>query len=396
MELTKLKIDNFRSIKSATIDQLGRLSIIIGQNGAGKSTLFRGLEFVTRAINGEQPFFPEDRSAYATIPEIDIQAHFRLADKEIDHCISSIVQSEQIALLLKTDSSFQHVLVNSLRDISVKVRYNATSSRHTILLSPIDEPQWLSQFLKKHLSAMDSNALRRDLISLRPVFMKFIVEHIRFLGPIRAPVDFVPPAPVTDFTSDAANLLNAIYHHRAKDTNQYRIWKEAVNKLFPDVEEILTPPDQSKRGQMRDEHGIHHDIPELSLGIRERGIPIAVPKNSLSSGLQEALSILGRIEFADEGSIIVMEEPEIHFHEATLRKLIGVIEGASKVKQIFIVTHSGFFLVDDIRREPSDIIEITRDAGGTHTLKLQTEKDVENAYYRLQGKSFSANPVSDA
>jgi len=53
MQLIAIQVDNYRSIRSQQVTDLGPFNVFIGKNNSGKSNLFVGIEEFFRAISGE-------------------------------------------------------------------------------------------------------------------------------------------------------------------------------------------------------------------------------------------------------------------------------------------------------------------------------------------------------
>ena len=396
VKLTSLEIRNFRSIEHLKVEDLNPFTIFIGPNNSGKSTIFRAIQSVAMILGGAHWFRTSDRSAYASEDTIHIRAEFSIAPPERSEVLGRVYQRAGKVNPREWARALDAAVSEHLTSVNIEIAAQPGTSQPDSYWGYTIQNRYPAEFdhtLQEAVATIIATETKSrggqyspDLVTAGLIdyvtssVRSIIPSRLKFLGPIRNPDPRVEAVASQDFGDDASDFLRSVYHHRGDDTPEYREWRALVQQVFPQLEEILVPPSEKTTN--------------VSLGVKERGIGHPVNMDSMSSGLQEALVILARIVFSPPGCVIAIEEPEIHFHGDSLKKIATLLTEASATKQVLISTHSGFFIVDDIRREPEEIVEVCRTAEhGTRAIRLATEKDVDRAYFRLQGL-HSAEPAS--
>ncbi len=372
MELKEFAIWNFRSIEHLEVLDLQRFTLFIGPNNSGKSTIFRAIQALsTMMLKGDYPLTQSDRSAYTKSSDIRIQAKFAFTPDERNEVLTRAIQNVGPTAQEQWTTLYSHVVKEHLTSVTARLNRDPSSPIRTGV--QIECPSEFDTELLRLSGRIPNPRLIESMSDSIIIGLRQIIGmKLKFLGPIRRPQPQVAAMATEDFDEDALNFLQSVYHHRGDDTPEYREWRALVQRVFPQLEEILVPPRPGST--------------TVSLGFREQGIDHTINLDAMSSGLQEALVILARLVFSPPGSVIAIEEPEVHFHQDSLRKIVTLLTDASKTKQVLLSTHSGFFIVDDISREPEEIVEVYRTTEhGTKAKRLATEEDVDQAYNRLHG-----------
>ena len=101
---------------------------------------------------------------------------------------------------------------------------------------------------------------------------------------------------------------------------------------------------------------------------------ICVPLHLAGTGTQEIVTLLH--ELRNEKPILIIEEPEQHLHPDLSKKVLNHLKEVSNNKQVWISTHSPFFLD---RKDVTSIFSITKKEGKTAATQLLGKEDLKDA-----------------
>src|SRR5260370_34241735 len=82
---------------------------------------------------------------------------------------------------------------------------------------------------------------------------------------------------------------------------------------------------------------------KCTISIEEEGLRSQTNFDKMSTGLHQALILIVAIEIAESGDTICIEEPEIHLHAGSQKRLFNYICQHVNRNQFFITTHSSIF-----------------------------------------------------
>ncbi len=202
---------------------------------------------------------------------------------------------------------------------------------------------------------------------IKTTVVGFIKDKLYFLEPIRNPSVSSKPTESYKMDSSATDLITLIYTYKSKELPEFKEFVTNVKKIMPEISSILVPPNQEV----------------VTIGIKEEGFSDLnyFELSQLSSGLIEALSIVAIITLCPKGSIICIEEPELHFHSHALKELKKIIIDVSKEKQLFFTTHSLAFIGNE---EINKIFLFTKEKGLTKIKRLQTESEIDEVVKEME------------
>jgi predicted ATP-dependent endonuclease of OLD family len=129
-------------------------------------------------------------------------------------------------------------------------------------------------------------------------------------------------------TPDGDNLPQVLETLYLRDRDAFDELEEVIKKLVPEVDGLKA----------------YLEGGETSPMISERGLKSSFHLGEVGTGLQQLLILVLAIFVADEGSIICIEEPEVHHHTQTQRNFFNFLKNQSQTKQILLVTHSSVFV----------------------------------------------------
>lgn len=356
--ITKIVIQNYRSLKEITIDNLKQFNVFIGKNSSGKSHILEALELFFTDLNlfqqtekgfEENLWFDREN----TVP-IQFKIQLRLTEKQIDEVFTKdILKAMTVmeSLKLKTNELMieREISGNRWNNKSILlgdwelVKDNSISKEfHTSVFAakpgfpePVEETKSVPltpESAQKILTKMT------DLIRGKFKLIRTNRESGERPSPGTRPFLIDP---------DTRTYLTAIGQNPARAES--RIWSKH-KKSFQGF--------SSYSLEMRG-GAIHAEIGDLYL-----------PLNLLGGGDQEVL-LLERL-LSESGVIYGIEEPETHLHADYQRKLFNELKSKSKNSQMFVTTHSPIF-VDRIDFEISSIWFVTKEKKMTKVERVNVE-----------------------
>lgn len=361
MRLIGLDIRGFRTLTDISMAPLSPLSVLVGPNNTGKSNVVSALVRMTVPFKGGPTFLSSDFSFLS--PTVDSRVSITL-DLETSELVSAIQRTE-VSWQLTQESLLRHFRpkLGGLTRWTVGARFFPTpvSDRPAQAL-PLVEAPWGKRRLHELLEvapAVEVEALQGRQnrqwteieAELKSQVGGYVSRLISTLGPIRRPATRIQANPADTIQDDASNLAAALYRHWGATDSVFRRLQSSIHYVFPQVEGVVLVPEGN----------------QLRLGIRESGQDIVVPWEAVSSGIAEAACILAGLALAPDGSVVTIEEPEVHFHPAAISRLVKVIVRESARLNILVITHSTELLYDLASTKTIWVATRNRDSRGVPT-----------------------------
>ncbi len=348
--IKELHIKNYKSLKDLKLE-LGRRNVLVGPNMSGKSNLLDCLKFLTQMCIGginsaflDRGGFPEvvwkggdyDPVSFKLIIEIDA--------KEYEYEISIIgsptglISIKKENLLVKTDRQVYTLI--DIKDGQGKVTH-ADGSR---AFTP---------------TGAGASALEFSVPGWEGMIFKEYISRWRFYRLVPSLMKQPNAAVVQSFLAENGNNFSSWFMTlQTSYPGEFRLIKQVAKDVFPDLEEILTPPTQFATTYMTS---------------REKYLKREVSIWHMSDGEIVFLAWLSLI-FAPPSlgaPLYCVEELENHLHPKLLETLVEVLNQRQKelgpnVAQIIATTHSPY-LVDKINLD--DLIVIEKSAGATRCIR---------------------------
>jgi len=155
--------------------------------------------------------------------------------------------------------------------------------------------------------------------------------------------------------SNLAKLLNSIL---GSDPDKFVYLKNEIVKILPFVEKILAPP----KGNV------------ATVNVKEKRLNNPIDLGNISDGITQTLIMVVKILTQEKNSLLMIEEPELHLHASSQRKLFKKIqeEAERENKQFFITTHSTIFTACN---DTTSTFLVVKPEGYTKVIKIH---DTEN------------------
>lgn len=364
MKIKSITLENFRSYKEAIlIEGLSDVNIFIGPNNAGKSNILEALRYIQFLTTGGQLRGYTDMVFDGrTKLNIHLALSFRLSTKERKDFINEIFQdNSQVTPEKILGSAFLSTLIYDVvlgtkglvqEEINVS---NILNGNLTIIKNSIEKNVWTRESLnltdecKKLLKlenikpSLTAKGKRSPVpewrvlvppgISPAPTEYQLLTKTREFTAkwswfqPIRQATPNMPPGEQTQLDSAGSTLVKFLNTLQSNDPDEFVRLKNENLKILPHLRKILAP---LKGGA-------------AVVTVGESGLESSRDLNNVSSGLMQILILVCGILNINPGSIILIEEPELHLHAGSQRRLFELIQREAEQKQFFITTHSSIF-----------------------------------------------------
>lgn len=381
MKITRMRIENFRSIKELDFEPRD-YSVLIGENNSGKSNILRALNLVLGEIwPSERSFSEEDFHNQDTSSDIVIQVFF---DETIEDYPNGF-RVEIAGFELRCKAYKRRVKKKPAG--SLKVDYLCIDKKGKQINYPASALKKGERYTGKWFELRVSND-RREQIPL--IFVDVLREYDKHTPSGRWSVlrrlfnevnkEFIndkAPVKVTLSDGSTANMTRKqAFEYTVKDAYKFlrtASFTEIEQKLAANaLDQMGIEPDEGDVTLKFESHDPTNAYKSLQLYVDELGI--SSPASEVGSGLQSAIVVaIFRTyeELRKEGAIFTVEEPEVFLHPQKARYFESVLQSLSeRGNQVFVTTHSPIF-VQIHKPETVAIVRRTREKG---TYILQRKK----------------------
>ena len=364
MRIKTITLENFRSFKEAIpIEGLSDVNNFIGANNAGKSNILEALRYIQalaqrRSLrNYEEMVFDGDTSK-----NIHISLSFSLSAIERTEFIKQLFQDNpNLRIHEIIESPFLSALILDVvlgnegllrEEISISNIVNGTL---TILKNSLSNHKWLNELLNlreecknvrleninpTHISTSDRSPTPEGWqilivpgISPEPIEAKLIgkirelMGNWRWLEPIRQAAPAMELGEQAQLDSKGGGLVKFLFTLQNNNPEERDRIITEFRRILPEIRIVFA--------RMKEGRAI--------LTVNEKNLNSIRDLSNVSSGLTQTLILVAGILNSKPGSLILMEEPELHLHASSQRKLFELIQRESKEKQFLLTTHSTIF-----------------------------------------------------
>lgn len=364
MKIKNITLENFRSYKEAIhIEDLSDVNIFIGPNNVGKSNILEALRYM-QALTGRNQLRGYTEMVFdgKTKLNVHLTLGFSLSTEERKDIIDELFQDNSHITPEKVlESAFLSTLIFDValgsrglaqEEISVS---NILDGNLTIIENSIEKGQWTYKSLNlstecKKLVELENikpvpkakgkrtpppewSILVAPGISPIPVEYKLLnkirefTTKWRWFQPIRQATVRMTPSEQREVDSGGNNLVQYLNTLQTNDPDEFVRLKNEILDILPHLQKILAP----LRGG------------DAVVTVGENGLTSLMDLSNVSFGLTQILILVFGIMNINPGSIVLIEEPELHLHAGSQRKLFELIQREAEQKQFFITTHSSIF-----------------------------------------------------
>lgn len=328
MNITKVKIINFKSFKNFEFEPYNGMNILVGNNNEGKSTIFEAIHLaLTGFYRGKyirnsftQDIFNEDIindyilniniNNTTPLPKLSIEIFFDDAPELLGTNNSDKEDKAAINFTIEFDSNFDK-------------EYETFVKKGNITTLPIEYYK-----ISWHCSANEDNEMTTRSIPVKSVLIDTSDSNLRN----------------SSDTCISKIIKEKLEEEEIIDISQtYRkVRDEFINSpTIIDINQRLSTEDHLMGNT------IQMDVEMLNKNEWEKSIITKInstPFENVGKGEQSTLKIEMSLtnKKAEKAGIILLEEPENHLTYSKLNRLLNDVEKVSGSKQIFITTHSNF------------------------------------------------------
>lgn len=390
MRLTGLSVKGYKSLRDFNVSEIDPITAFIGANNSGKSALLEVLVYLS--LLTDSPYFErlsrgvdtddwfKDVTTDHSMSPVSVQLELEISPEEVSELQDSLpgikIGPDGLGSQLKFD--FQAGVDDSPRNITVTAAswsyrgqqfpyiYRDGSDLRVINLTDIAQlPPDTALRIRDNLVIGKQSTrvnLGLDAESDDPNLLIIIqlmrwLGGIKWLGPERAFATGVSvQGPVPDELAALPRVLQHLYNN---DRATFDRVEELLRQLVPSIRRILTP--------------INTENMTTSTRLASEHVESALVHSG--HGVSSVLSIIVELTKCQEGTLVLLEEPETSLHPGAQRALLRVFEEFAKKRniQILITTHSPVFARDS-------------ETFGTISVKLQHGGTIAN---KVSGSEFS-------
>jgi predicted ATPase len=365
LNLKRLRIGNYKSIKRIELDNLNNVALLMGRNNAGKSNFLDALKFVSdAAISFEHALESRGRDLTEIIHRkraeetLEFLFDFTLTPPKRVEYVNQLFAGNASMISEALSSEFLSVL--TLKITVEQDRFFDELSTPNITAGPpfvIFSNRGTASRLESMTGQLDTFGKRRgggtELIPLetkpdtiqpyrlrlgRPdeagaesiayelanaVHQQFAT--MEWADPMRRMPTSAPILGEHTVAADGSNLpdvLHWLYNNKPK---QFRKIEMEVSKLVPHLGKLYTPTIQNA----------------ATLGLIDSSDEdLVYSMDQMSFGTRSLVAIVAKVVLAKPGTWICVEEPETYLHPKAQMELFYFLREEGRNKRLFVATHS--------------------------------------------------------
>lgn len=361
MKISKIRVENFRSLKSLVIET-SRFNIFVGQNNHGKTNLFEAIHwFYNSKSSTDDLHFNRDSSL----------------DIEVELFFDEVVQADIDKLSVDGNRTKITKMLNGGDQFSISK--SSIDHKRIYIVAGVDHgnPSGMDAAINEFIPKLEyiSTVIRLDDVS------KYKEKN---------PIGL---------------MLSGLLAEIVENSEQFKELKEAFSKLFGDngsnVREALNKISGQVEGYLQKQFP---DGTTVSFGVApplfgdllktfETVVNDGVPTRAedKGDGMQRAIMLSIIQTYADyrktqngAGSFLfLIDEAELHLHPSAQRKMKQSLLDIATADQVFINTHSSVLVVDDAPGQ--SIFRVNKEEGETSISEVDSNNKIDVVYELLGG-----------
>jgi len=364
MKIREFQVQNFRSLKNVSLENIGDLGVFIGGNSSGKSNLLEAMWL----------FFNEfDPSPQRNVGSVNDYIWFkRRFEEPIQLKLALDVSKDELMKILPEQIYNLMTLKDTNRlEIARQITGTATAASWSTKSVRVDEQdlikdgQFVFKFEEPKTEAQASQPkvppaelygrILQNLSQMLKGKFKVVLAARNAVGSpgrLGDRVSFIQPSTIGELTT---------YGQSSERDHQQRFMRveEYVKTVSPDIQDLRVIASQ--------------------VTLREKDRDLLLPVSLVGGGYQEILALAH--ELRKEPDVVYgLEEPEQHLHPELARHLLDILKTISKDRQIFITTHSTVF-VD--RVELGNTWIVRKEDEQTTVVRLKESEDLKRVMFEL-------------
>lgn len=414
MELTHMKIENFRSLKKANFSLKENVYVLTGKNNSGKGNLIRGISFLSESLRrGDFKGYLQDFTRAISRGNLKLslkyELFFLLAEDEIAEFISG--------LPIK-DVKKNEIRRNLAREIQYRVEMNHLGIAEESIVLRLDDKEityakgsWLEGIYVYEIMRSESLVPKFPRVAdfrmrtlgggtpptsimfkaggnpkglAEELPLRMIHEHLTSICMISAVRNFPENGTVCggiELKSNGENLSEVFHSLISSDRGLAGDVIESVGKIFAEVADINAP--------------ITEGGTETYVAVAESSAEdVHYPWDLLSAGLRNIIFQIVYLSLNRNCTLLLLEEPEANLHVEAAGKFVEILKQwirDTKIKTI-ITTHSPAVMdAFDMR----NIVYAAREKGDTRLISMIRNQNMEELMKEAgmtKGEFFGSQP----
>lgn len=365
--IKRLQVKNYKSLKNLDF-KLGKKNVLVGPNMSGKSNILNCFKFLTQmVISGVSSAFL-DRGGFSEVAwkgEHNGSISFKLVFTVETDKKSEKIYEYEISIMGKADLVLierEKLVVKDGRQTSTLVDLRNGQGKVTHANGSIAFA----------LPETSKSALEFSVPGWEGMIVKNYISTWRYYRLIPEIMKQVNAAVKQNFLNENGNNFSSWFmtlqtsHHF-----EFNLIKQVAKDVFPELEEILTPPTQ---------------FATTFMSTTEKHLKSTIPIGHMSDGEIVFLAWLSLI-FAPPllgAPLFCVEELENHLHPKLLETLVEVLNQRQKelepeAAQIIVTTHSPY-LVDKVNLD--DLVVVEKSNGATRCIRPASKKHLKELLER--------------
>ncbi|MHA1341225.1 MAG: AAA family ATPase [Candidatus Helarchaeota archaeon] len=359
-QINKIVVKNFRSFKKIEIP-LRNLNILLGQNDSGKSNFIDIFDFLSdffnngvNAIDKREGFstlvfnHEEDLSIvfdiYGIIQDCDFRYFLEIASTRIE----TYIRVEAFNLKSINENEF-HVILNYNRTSDDNYFRSEKNGGQREVKKEIKKDTFRNPILNQYVT-QESNPISYIFLENMKKFGKFHFNSKICDKAIKLKPELI-------LNNDGLNLPNVIQILKNEHIEEYDEFLNTFISLYPQYREIIPKITEDNRiyFKLLDNNFIKHDM------------------WTLSRGLIKIMCILILLYSPKKYRYLAIEEPENHIHPKLLNDLFQYLELISDEIQLFITSHSPYF-INRAKFNEIELIHIKKENGISKCVVITKDK----------------------
>ena len=361
MKISRIRIENFRSLKKVEIDVCS-FNIFVGKNNHGKTNLFEAIDWFYTAKSSSNDLYFDQKTDHPIEVEI---FYDEVSQADIDK-LSSETNQTKITNVLNGSSEF------SIRKTSADHK-----RKYIVGGQDLGNPSGLDAAINEFIPKLEyiSTKIRLDDVS-----------KYKDKNPIGL-------------------MLSGVLTSIVESSPEYLGFREQFNKLFDSEESEVRVQLNSLSGQVEtylqkqfpDGTTIKFEVNPPHFGDLLKSFEtevndgISTKAEDKGDGMQRAIMLSIIQTFADfrkrqsgGGSFLfLIDEAELHLHPSAQRSLKKALIDLAATDQVFVNTHSSVLVVDD--HSIQDIYKVEKSKGITNVTKVDDFGRVDIVFDLLGG-----------
>lgn len=208
--------------------------------------------------------------------------------------------------------------------------------------------EYTDRYIYKHNTRYEEQYFLRHIKDVLTPLIATFLNNIHKNLIAQDKIHFIPATRVVgefSYNNDDGNKDSAIVKKLMKLRDGRHSEVESFARIKRFLKEMLYPELEEKLFDITfPRNGLNHF---LTVNADNKILPLS----QLGSGVEQLISLLTEVVSRGENRIILIEEPETHFHAKLQRAFIKFIEKYANNNQYFITSHSNI-LIEDFLRNP--------------------------------------------